>query len=167
MMDTGTLQVNEILTGRFCIREFRDSDLESVQTYQSDPRYLQHYDSKPDAKRIISKAIAWSKESPRKNFQLAISLTSSSEAMGGIGIRTEGYTNNEAELGFELNPTYWGKGFARDAITHMLTFCTQQGFTKLHAITKTSNTRAINLIQSLGFGHYQTKRTDEFYALHL
>ena len=157
----------EIQAERFCMREFRESDIDALKRYQSDHRYLEHYEEQPDARIIVRNAMLWANASPRVNFQLVISLNETGEAIGNIGIRGADYPAGEGELGVEIDPQYWRQGYARDAISNMIQLAGEHGFKRLYANTKVSNNRAISLIQSFGFSHTYSKENDALYQLRL
>ena len=147
------------------LREFEADDAIVMQTYQEDPRFLEHYETKPDARFIIEKSLEWSNQIPRRNFQLAICPIGNDRLIGTVGLRSAAYPDGEAEVGFALDPKSWGKGFAREAVTAMIQFAIQNGITKVHAITNPSNTAAITLVESLGFRHCHTEGNEAFYKV--
>lgn len=91
----------------------RAEDAEPLAAYQSDPAYLAHYAAPPDAHTIVASAIEWSQEEPRINFQFAVVLASSDFVIGCAGLRQRGYSTGEAEIGIEIDPRYWRRGFVR------------------------------------------------------
>ncbi len=48
-------------------------------------------------------------EEPRRKFQLAAVLKSSSKLIGNCGLRMETIDAQLADLGYEFSPEYWGK----------------------------------------------------------
>ena len=53
------------------------SDALALASYQSDPRYLEHYLESSDSQRIVQLARLWAAESPRLNFAVKKSVSSS------------------------------------------------------------------------------------------
>jgi ribosomal-protein-alanine N-acetyltransferase len=149
---------------RLELREAKTSDTDALIEYQYDPRYLEHYDSKPDARMIISQAQEWASQSPRQNYQFVITLIGSPTAIGCAGVRSNNYPRNEGELGIELNPKFWGVGFATEAMRSLTKFARSLGLTKLHAITKKSNIGAQSLVESEGFQKRSAKDNDIFFC---
>ena len=149
---------------RLEIREAKTSDAETLAEYQCDPRYLEHYDSKPDARMIISQAQEWASQSPRQNYQFVITLIGSPTAIGCAGVRSSNYPRNEGEVGIELNPKFWGVGFATEVVRSLTKFACSLGLTKLHAITKKSNIRAQSLVVSEGFKRCSVEDNDIFFC---
>ena len=139
-------------TPRLTLRDFEPADVASLASYHSDPRYLEHYDTPPDTEQIVSDAQAWAQELPRRNYQLATSLSPRGGAIGSVGLRQQGWPDGEAEVGFELNPTHWGCGYGREALLGLLRHGSRQLLVlRFWAVTAQSNTRAHRLLESLQF----------------
>jgi [ribosomal protein S5]-alanine N-acetyltransferase len=121
-----------LTTERLQLREVEDSDWHVVFAYQSDSRYQRFespkYDLQKDVQRLMREFIHWQHEQPRRKFQLAITLRADCTLIGTCGIRKVRVNAREAELGYELNPNFWGQGYATEAARAMLTF----GFETLH-----------------------------------
>ena len=60
----------------------------TVAEFRKDPRYLEYYYrpayTREECVRFVEKCIAWSKESPRCKFQLAITDRSNGVLLGGL-----------------------------------------------------------------------------------
>ena len=140
----------ELRTRRLVLRDFLPSDAEAVAAYQSDPRYLEHYDHSAavtDSHALVDLFRAWAEESPRTKYQLAIVLED--RVIGTCGVRRDAA---EAEFGCELDPEYWNAGYAREASRAILEYgFTTLGLRRIVARTLASNQRAISLALSLGF----------------
>ena len=146
----------EKLTERLILREFTKQDVDAVAEFRRDPRYLEYYYRPPytreECVRFVDKCIAWSKESPRCKFQLAITARSNGVLLGDCGIRTESIESRRGDIGYELSPVYWGQGFASEAVRGIL----QVGFEDLdldeiEARCVVANKRSVRLLHRLGF----------------
>jgi [ribosomal protein S5]-alanine N-acetyltransferase len=119
-------QRQRIATSRLVLREFEESDWKATFEYQQDPGYLEFYPwpdrYDTDVRELIMRFITWSRMRPRHKYQLAITLASTGELIGNAGIRAEVPGALIAELGFELAPRCWGKGYATEAAMAMLEF---------------------------------------------
>ncbi len=134
-----------------------------------------------DRQRLIDDFINWQAASPRRNFQLAITLSDpaggkgSNAAAGGQLIGNAGLrlrrlfdfgrpeATFEADLGYELDPEYWGHGYATEAVAGLLEF----GFGELDlhrvwAYCLAENQPSWRLLQRLGFRLEGTVRENEF-----
>jgi ribosomal-protein-alanine N-acetyltransferase len=140
-----------LYTDRLSLRNPVLSDVAALASYHSSEAYLQYYDRPPNTQKIIEMAIQWASQEPRENFQLIIELVGKGEVIGCAGFRTESYPNGEAEIGIEVHPDYWGRGYATESLVALIELARSQSISKLHALTNESNTRAIELTKMVGF----------------
>jgi RimJ/RimL family protein N-acetyltransferase len=156
----------QLTTNRLTLREYVEQDWQAVFTYQSDPSYLQYYPwhnrTINDAQNFVQKLIFWQREKPRVKFQLAIVLSEQNQLIGSCGVRMKQANSRQAELGYEIDPSYWGQGYATEAAQKMLVF----GFRelKLHRIWATcllENVASTRVLEKLGLqreGHLREHR---------
>jgi RimJ/RimL family protein N-acetyltransferase len=115
-----------LTTDRLLLREFLTQDWHAVLTYQADPRFLRSapwtHRLQEDVERLVQDFIRWQHEQPRCKYQLAIVLQTNHLLIGTCGIRRATADAQEAELGYELHPDYWGQGYATEAAWRMLAF---------------------------------------------
>jgi [ribosomal protein S5]-alanine N-acetyltransferase len=98
---------------------------------QRDPRYLRYTawaDRAPgDAQRFVQMFLDQQEEQPRRKFQLAVVLKASGQLIGNCGIRLPTASAHEADIGYELSPDHWGRGYATEAARAIVQF----GFSEL------------------------------------
>ena len=144
-----------LTTERLILREFVEADWPAVLAYQSDPRYLRYYPwwerSAEDVQRFVGDFLDWQEESPRFRYQLAITLPADGRLIGNCGIRMDGPHGVEADIGYELDPAYWGSGYATEAAGAMLDL----GFRalKLHRIWAScvvENSASVQVLEKIG-----------------
>lgn len=115
-----------LTTKRLVLREFEEEDWQAVLTYQSDPRYQRYYPwtsrTEQDARMYVQRLLAQREEEPRTKFQLAITLASNGQLIGNAGIRMSTPEAWEADIGYELDPRFWGYGYATEVADTLLTF---------------------------------------------
>jgi RimJ/RimL family protein N-acetyltransferase len=70
--------------------------------------------------------IGYQQQAPRRKFQLAITLDG--QLVGNCGIRRKDANDWEADIGYELAPAHWGRGYATEAARAMVRI----GFDDLH-----------------------------------
>lgn len=113
-------------TDRLLLREFVAEDWTAVHAYQSSPLYLRYYHwterSETDAQNFVQMFIDWQGERPRTKFQLAIIQQAENRLIGNCGIRINNPEQREANIGYELDSRYWGKGYATEAAQAILHF---------------------------------------------
>ena len=151
----------EIVTSRLVLREFTAADAAALAAYQADPRATEFYgpDDVATVPGLVERFVAWARESPRRNWQLAIAAREApAEPLGSCGLRTLDLPRGVAELGVELAPTAWGRGYAREAARALVDW----GFPALDlaevcAVTVSANARVASLLRRLGFSAAATR----------
>lgn len=122
----------ELRTERLILRDFVFADWRAVLAYQSHPDYLHNYAwetrTAEDAQAFVQRFLAQQQAQPRICFQLAITDKVTGTLMGNCGLRLEMAEDQMADIGYELDPAYWGQGYATEAATALVQF----GFTQLH-----------------------------------
>jgi RimJ/RimL family protein N-acetyltransferase len=101
---------------------------------------------------------------PRTKFQLAITLKSTGELVGNCGIRMKAAGAHEADFGYELDPAFWGNGYATEAARAIVKY----GFTKfkLHRIWSrciAENVGSARVLEKVGMTLEGRLRENEFY----
>jgi RimJ/RimL family protein N-acetyltransferase len=115
-----------IATERLLLRDFVTDDWPDVLAYQRDPRYLQFYPwadrTEAEVRRFVKLFVDQQTEPPRRNFQFAITFPDGGQVIGNIGIRRKPENDWEADIGYELAPEYWGRGYATEAALAIVDF---------------------------------------------
>jgi len=142
-------------TKRLILREILPSDWEAILEYQRKPEYLKFYEweerSPDDAKKFVQMLIDWQNEVPQQKFQFAIVEKKTSRFVGCCGIRIRNTKDANVDMGYEINPSFWGKGYATECAKEMLRF----GFQKLclfeiSAYVITENIASIRVLEKIG-----------------
>ncbi|MXY59834.1 MAG: GNAT family N-acetyltransferase [Chloroflexi bacterium] len=142
-------------TPRLVLREYTEDDAPAVLAYQSDARYLRYYPwegrTLDDAQRFVQQFIDWQAESPRRRFQLAVLLCKSGALIGSCGVRRKPDDDTEADIGFELSPEHWGRGYATEAATAMADFAFRElGVRRLSSWCIAENVASACVLEKLG-----------------
>lgn len=158
----------EITTARLILREFTLDDWPEVLAYHSDLRYQRYY---PDIDRTPEEAQAFVKmfldqqaEQPRRKFQLAVTLKEEQTMIGNCGIRMDVHKTHQADIGYELSPDHWGKGYATEIAQAVVNF----GFTILHlhriwAQCVAHNQGSVRVLEKLGMKLEARLRDNEYF----
>ena len=87
----------------------------------------------------------------------------------GAGVRIQaGHPPGEAEVGVELNPEYWGAGYAREVLSRLIEFARDDlELNQLSALTAPTNRRAHDLLRRLGFSAVPSPRHEGRFQLAL
>jgi len=121
----------ELVTERLILREFQADDWPAVLAYQIDPRYLRYYAwtgrTEEEARAFVQMFLDQQQTRPRIKFQLAVTLKDTHQLIGNCGIRLAAPGAHEGDIGYELDPNHWGRGYATEAARAIVRF----GFTEL------------------------------------
>ena len=103
-------------------------------------------------------------ERPRRRFQLAITLPDNGQLIGSCGIRRKPDNDWEADIGYELAPDFWGRGYATESARAMVNF----GFHKLRLRRISSwciadNAASVRVLERLGFRQEGRLRRNEYF----
>ncbi len=132
-------------TQRLLLRDYLETDWETVHIYGSVPEFSQYEmwgpNSIEDTKNFVKASIEKSKYSPRFQFELAVCLKDISQQIGGCGLRRETEQSSIANLGWAMNQKFQNKGYTTEAAAKLLEF----GFKELNlsVIYATCDTRNI------------------------
>lgn len=144
---------------RLLLRDFHAEDWQDVHAYASLPEVCQFQawgPSTPEESRAhVARRAASAQTNPRVEFHLAVVLPSTGTVIGegGIDIRSQRF--RQGEISYILHSTYWGRGFATEIASTLLSF----GFTSLHlhrifATCDPRNLASERVLQKVGM-HYE------------
>jgi ribosomal-protein-alanine N-acetyltransferase len=157
-----------LATDRLILRDFKADDWPSVLAYQKDPRYLRYYHwterNEDDVRSFVQMFIDQQHEQPRIKFQLALVLKSGDRLIGNCGVRLGKPGAPVGEIGYEINPDYWGHGYATEAASAMLAL----GFRelKLHRISSyciAENVGSARVLEKIGMQQEGRLRENEWF----
>ncbi len=144
-----------LTTDRLLLREFEEGDWPAVLAYQSDPRYLRYYEwterSADDVRAFVRMFVDAQREQPRLKYQMAIVLRADGRLIGGCGVRKRTADAWQGDMGYELAPGIWGRGYATEAARAILAFGFEQ--LKLHRIWATciaDNVASAHVLEKIG-----------------
>ncbi|HBN83935.1 MAG TPA: N-acetyltransferase [Clostridiales bacterium] len=72
--------------------------------------------------------------------------------IGTCGFHRWDQNKDTVEIGYDMSPEYWGKGYAIEAVGRLIEFTKDVlGVKKVHAHIYIQNDRSVNLVKHLGF----------------
>lgn len=157
-----------LTTKRLLLREFRDDDWAAVSAYHNNPLYLRYYpqteETAVQSRAFVQMFLEQQAATPRTKFQLAITLKENDKLIGNCGVRQQTADSVVGDIGYELDPTYWGQGYATEAARVILEF----GFCerKLHRISAeciADNVGSVRVLQKLGMRQEGRLRENLFF----
>lgn len=125
------------------LREFTQYDWIDVHKYASQEIVCRYQtwgpNTEEDSKEFIQDVLDEATQTPRERYVFAIIYQET--LIGAVEIMIQDFTNKVGEIGYIVNPDYWGKGVATQSAKLMITF----GFEtlKLHRICATCDPRNI------------------------
>jgi RimJ/RimL family protein N-acetyltransferase len=121
-----------LTTERLLLRDFVESDWEAVLAYQQDPLYLRYNEwtsrTAEEVRQFTQMFLDHQKQIPRIKYQFAVTLKSTGQLIGNCGVRRDSPETREGDMGYELDPKFWGNGYATEAARAVLRF----GFSHMH-----------------------------------
>jgi RimJ/RimL family protein N-acetyltransferase len=158
----------EIRTERLLMREFLADDWQAMAAWWSDPRYQTYYEEHDDidgvVRDLVGRFVANQQSSPRRNWQLAIVEPASGALIGNCGIRVNDPVLREANIGYELTPDVWGRGYATEAASAILRFGFEElGLHRIWAECVGDNRRSARVLEKLGMRREAQFREHQFY----
>lgn len=160
-----------LTTERLLLREFEPGDWRATLAYQSTPEYLRYYPwtrrTEEGIRNLIERFIAWSRELPRRKFQLALVLKADGQLIGNCGIRVNPANPWEADIGYELDHHYWGHGYATEAARALLGFGFEElALHRIYANCLTENTASARVLERIGMRREGHVRENEWMKGH-
>ncbi|MEJ2598649.1 MAG: GNAT family N-acetyltransferase [Anaerolineales bacterium] len=155
-------------TERLQLREFAERDWQAVLAYQNDPRYLRYYPwqsrTEAEVRAFIQVFIEWQAYLRRYKFQWAITMKSNGQLIGNAGIRKESVADHKAEVGYEINPQFWGMGYASEAARAVRDFGFQElGLRRIWANCLAENLASRRVLEKIGMQLEGTLRDNEYF----
>ncbi len=157
-----------IATARLVLREFVVADWTEVLAYQRDARYLRYYPwtdrTEADARDFVQMFLDQHAEQQRRKFQLAITLPDDGRLIGSCGVRRKPENDWEADIGYELAPEHWGKGYATEAARAMVQFAFDDlGVHRVSSWCIADNTASARVLEKAGLQLEGRLRENEYF----
>ncbi|WP_323768607.1 GNAT family N-acetyltransferase [Antarctobacter sp.] len=150
-----------IRTERLLLRPGRLTDLEPLHRILSDPSVMRYW-SRPAHDDIAQTAefLRYFMDGYGTDGRVEFILEYDGRCIGKAGMW------RDPEVGYILNPDYWGQGLAFEAMSAILTEIARRrpDLTRLTADLDPRNTGSIRLLEKLGFTHDRTVIGDYLYG---
>ncbi|MDB5283699.1 MAG: hypothetical protein JWO06_2774 [Bacteroidota bacterium] len=149
-------------TQRLVLRQLNDSDAPALAMLRSNARVNQYL--KRPAECSIETAIAFVKKMTDgnpwdKRLYWAISLKDEPTLIGTICLWNFSEDGKTAEIGYELNPVFYGQGIMSEALSRIIDYSFNTlGLSTLEAYTRKNNTSSIRLLEKYRFKVVQNRK---------
>jgi ribosomal-protein-alanine N-acetyltransferase len=155
-------------TERLILREFVRDDWPAILAYQSHPLYLRYYEwteRTPEAVQdFVQMFLDQQQARPRIKFQLAVTLKSNGQLIGTCGIRLVSFDAREGDIGYELSPDHWDRGYATEAARAVVRFgFAELGLHRIWSWCVADNVGSARVLEKLGMRLEGCLRHKEYY----
>lgn len=126
-------------------------------------RYL--FDAEPMASREEAREIIdfYLEPEPRGQHRWIIILKENNEKIGTCGFHCWNRETGEMEIGYDLQPVYWQKGYMSEALIAALEFMKEElGARKLYAHIYPENSASVRIAEKMGFARTGKQYYEEF-----
>lgn len=147
----------KIVTNRLTIRKFSNDDINDFYEFSSNPLVGYTAGWKPHDSIHYSEDILFNKVISVNHF--AIVLNDTKKVIGSLELNNSTIRQGlkAYEIGFALNPSYWGCGYAKEASNALIDFAFKiKKADVLEMCHIVDNIRSENTIKSLGFNYEGT-----------
>lgn len=143
--------LNTLTSERLVLREIEDKDWVDVHKYASQEIVCKYQpwgpNSEKESKAFVNQIIVDAKKESRSQFTFAIIIKENGKMIGAGEMYIRDSSNKVGEIGYVVNPDYWGMGFATEVAKLLIEF----GFRELnlHRIYATCDPRNIGSLRVL------------------
>ncbi|KAA0955382.1 GNAT family N-acetyltransferase [Sporosarcina sp. ANT_H38] len=157
--------ITELQTERLVLRKMKSSDSASLFTIWSDPDVTQfmNINSFTDESQAVDMIEILDKLS-RENIAIRYSIIEleSNKIIGSCGYNSLDFENAKAEIGYDISKSFWGKGYAPEAILSLMDYAFNTlEFNRIEAKVEPENINSIRVLQKLNFTFEGTMRICE------
>lgn len=143
-----------LITSRFLLRQFTDSDLENVYKGLSNPKVIKYYGISFSTKGETEEQMKWFSdlEKNKTGIWWAICDKKTNEFVGAGGLYEIQKSNRKAEIGFWLLPDYWRKGIMMEVMPVICNYgFSQLNLHRIEGFVETGNANCKNALAKLNF----------------
>lgn len=167
-MNSGFLFTNLPIfeTERFILREAVENDCHDIFELYSDEKVVKYIPFTPftsidDAINELNWYDKIFKE--QTGLRWVIEEAASNKVIGTCGFLNYERAHNRIEIGYDLNPNYWGKGVMKEALGCIMHFAfITMNINKIEAKFEPENNSSIRLLEKLNFYKEGVLRQHEF-----
>lgn len=90
--------------------------------------------------------------SGKRSIRWGIQLKETGELAGTIGLNNLQLWSKKCEVGYDLHPNYWGKGYVKEALQTVISYCFDElNLSRIGATTFPANEASWKLLLKIGF----------------
>jgi len=142
-----------IETDRLVLRRFTDDDRATVARWNADPDFTRHLAGVQTRAQSDQAVDRWERHWQEHGFGLlAVEWRETGELIGRTGPQFHRYWRDDPEIGWALDPVWWGRGIATEAGAASVDWAFGPlDFARVASITTEPNVASRNVMAKLGF----------------
>ena len=142
-----------IETERLRLRRFTDGDRETLARWNADPLHRRHLSGVQTREQSDEAFDRWQRHWEERGFGLlAVEWRETGELIGRSGPQFHRAWSDDPEVGWALDPAWWGRGIATEAGAASVAWAFGElDFARVVSITTEGNTESRNVMAKLGF----------------
>lgn len=133
-------------TNRLILRRYRETDLNDLHEYLSDPEVVKFEPYQPMSLAEAESNLAWRISTDE---MIAVELKSNGKMIGNIYLGNRDF--DALEIGYVFNRHYWGQGYAKESCAAMISLAFSKGVHRIFAECDPENRASWTLLEKLGF----------------
>jgi RimJ/RimL family protein N-acetyltransferase len=141
-----------IETERLTLRRFRDDDLDTVARWNADPAFTRHLHAygRDQTRESMER---WERHWQEHGFGLlAVEWRETGELIGRAGPQYHASWPADPEVGWALDPAWWGRGLATEAGAASIAWAFGElRYARVVSITVEGNVASRRVMEKLGF----------------
>jgi RimJ/RimL family protein N-acetyltransferase len=150
--------------GPLAVRDWRPDDLDAMHRWLGDPEVTRFLTwgarDRGDSARHLAECVAQQTRPDRRKYFLAIELDGVVIGDSGFEWKLHDAQSREGEIGYFLEPAYWGRGLATRAARLVLSLAFDGlDATVMRAACDARNARSEKVMQRLGMSHDPEQET--------
>ena len=142
-----------IETERLLLRRVEPRDREAIHRLNADPEFTRHLAGVQTRDQSEAAIARWEGHWAEHGFGiLAVEWRETGEFIGRVGLQYHRVWPNDPEVGWALDPVFWGRGIATEAGAACVNWgFGELGYERLVSITTEANAASRNVMRKLGF----------------
>lgn len=133
-------------TDRLILRRYRESDLQDLYEYLSNPEVVKFEPYRPMSMDEVRNNLKWRISTDE---MIAVELKNKHKMIGNVYLGKRDFES--LEIGYVFNQDYWGKGYAKESCLALVGQAFSHGVHRIFAECDPENPSSWKLLESLGF----------------
>ena len=147
-----------VFTDRLILRRFRESDLDDLHEYLSDPRVVAFEPYKPMTMEEVRENLNWRISTDE---MVAVELKDTGKLIGNIYLGKRDF--DSLEIGYVFNRTYQHQGYARESCEKLIELAFAAGVHRIYAECDPENQASWELLERLCFAREAHLRKNVYF----